>query len=104
MSWSEYVDIGMGVLNLGSTIRSSNKADDLTGASEGLVNQEIARNSELADLYATGGTSISNAIGALSLTMATLGKSPPILLTALQTSLLLIVRARKRETSVRSMT
>ena len=62
MSWSEYVDIGMGVLNLGSTIRSSNKADSLTGASEGLVNQEIARNNELADLYAAGGTSISNAI------------------------------------------
>ena len=62
MSWSEYVDIGMGVLNLGSTIRSSNKADSLSSTSEGLINQEIGRNNEISNLYGQGGSALSGAI------------------------------------------
>jgi hypothetical protein len=54
MSWSNIIDIGMGVGSLISANRANNEAERLNAMTEAQVTAEINRNQEVADLYAGG--------------------------------------------------
>lgn len=72
MSWTDIlgdlgdvIDIGLGVANLGSAIRTGREASRLNDLTEAQITADINRNNEVADLYAEGSTVMSDNLNRL---------------------------------------
>lgn len=84
MSWkdilggaSDVIDLGLGLANLGSTIRSSRQADRLNSMTEAQIQAEIDRNQEVADLYAEGSSVMSDNLSRLLAEYGDFGQITP---------------------------
>ena len=72
MAWTDIlgdlgnvIDVGLGVANLGSAIRSGREASRLNDLTEAQVMADINRNQEVADLYAEGSSVMSDNLNRL---------------------------------------
>ena len=73
MSWSDilptdvqgWVNLGLGVGNIGSLLRSSREADRLSGMTQEQIDAGIERNNEIYDLYSEGGAVMSDNLSRL---------------------------------------
>ena len=77
MSWSNIIDIGMGVGSLISANRANNEAERLNAMTEAQVTAEINRNQEVADLYAGGADVMSNNLNRLLTEYGDFGQITP---------------------------
>lgn len=77
MSWSNIIDIGMGVGSLISANRANNEAERLNAMTEAQVTAEINRNQEIADLYAGGADVMSNNLNRLLTEYGDFGQITP---------------------------
>jgi hypothetical protein len=77
MSWSNIIDIGMGVGSLVSANRANNEAERLNALTEAQVTAEINRNQEVADLYAGGADVMSNNLNRLLTEYGDFGQITP---------------------------
>ena len=72
MAWTDIlgdlgnvIDVGLGVANLGSAIRSGREASRLNDLTEAQITADINRNNEIADLYAEGSSVMSDNLNRL---------------------------------------
>lgn len=77
MSWSNIIDIGMGVGSLISANRANNEAERLNAMTEAQVTAEINRNQEIADLYSGGADVMSNNLNRLLTEYGDFGQITP---------------------------
>ena len=77
MSWSNIIDIGMGVGSLISANRANNEAERLNALTEAQVTADINRNQEIADLYAGGAGVMSNNLNRLLTEYGDFGQITP---------------------------
>ena len=77
MSWSNIIDIGMGVGSLISANRANNEAERLNALTEAQVTADINRNQEIADLYAGGADVMSNNLNRLLTEYGDFGQITP---------------------------
>lgn len=77
MSWSNIIDIGMGVGSLISANRANNEAGRLNALTEAQVTADINRNQEIADLYAGGADVMSNNLNRLLTEYGDFGQITP---------------------------
>ena len=77
MSWSNIIDIGMGIGSLASANRANNEAERLNALTEAQVTADINRNQEVADLYAGGADVMSNNLNRLLTEYGDFGQITP---------------------------
>jgi hypothetical protein len=77
MSWSNIIDIGMGIGSLASANRANNEAERLNALTEAQVTADINRNQEAADLYAGGADVMSNNLNRLLTEYGDFGQITP---------------------------
>ena len=77
MSWSNIIDIGMGIGGLVSANRANNEAGRLNALTEAQVTADINRNQEVADLYAGGADIMTNNLNRLLAEYGDFGQITP---------------------------
>ncbi len=77
MSWSNIIDIGMGIGSLVSANRANNESERLNAMTEAQVTAEINRNQEIADLYSGGADIMSNNLNRLLTEYGDFGQITP---------------------------
>jgi hypothetical protein len=77
MSWSNIIDIGMGIGSLVSANRANNESERLNAMTEAQVTADINRNQEVADLYAGGADIMTNNLNRLLAEYGDFGQITP---------------------------
>tara|TARA_B110000037_G_scaffold222808_1_gene299705 strand:+ start:765 stop:1919 length:1155 start_codon:yes stop_codon:yes gene_type:complete len=84
MSWSDLIDVGMGVANLVSTISTGREASRLNDMTESQIVADIARQNEVADLYSEGSSVMGSNLNNLLKEYGDFGQVTPSLVNDFQ--------------------
>ena len=84
MSWSDLIDVGMGVANLASTISTGREASRLNDMTESQIVADIARQNEVADLYSEGSSVMGSNLNNLLKEYGDFGQVTPSLVNDFQ--------------------